>query len=121
MRVAVLCLGLGRNVAELQHLAWRPSIDQIELAVAEAFGVDVSQLSAKRIKNNDSRVAAVYLIRKLTQVSATELAQRYGGVSETAISKTVQRAEIPRDQQRDWKQKLSRLEKSLRTRKSSRR
>jgi len=28
------------NVAELKHLAWRPSQEQIELAVAEEFGVD---------------------------------------------------------------------------------
>ncbi|MFV1963995.1 MAG: transposase [Pirellulaceae bacterium] len=103
------------NVAELTHLAWRPSQEQIELAVAEEFGVDVSELYAKRIKNNEARVAALYLIRGLTSVSATQLAERYGNVSQAAISKTVQRAEKWRDQQRRWKQTLSRLEKSLRT------
>ncbi len=103
------------NVAELKHLAWRPSQEQIELAVAEEFGVDVSELFAKRIKNNEARVAAVYLIRRLTSVSATQLAERYGDVSQAAISKTVQRAEIRRDEQRRWKQRLARLEKSLRT------
>jgi len=103
------------NVAELRYPAWRPSPEQIESAVASEFGVEISEAFAKRIKNNEARIAAVYLIRKLTSVTATQLAQRYGGVSQAAISKTVQRAEIRRDQQRRWRQRLSRLEKSLRS------
>ena len=103
------------NVAELRYLAWRPSQEQIESAVADEFGVDRSQLFAKRIKNNEARFAAVYLIRKLTSVPATQLAQRYGGVSQAAISKAVHRAETRRDQQRRWNQRLSRLEESLRS------
>ena len=55
------------------------------------------------------------LIRKLTSVSATQLAQRYGNVSQAAISKTVRRAETRRDRQRRWKQRLSRLEESIRS------
>lgn len=111
-------LGLSEadvNISELRQLTWRPSQEQIELAVAEEFGVERSELLAKRIRNNDARVAAVYLIRKLTSVSATQLAQRYGGVSQAAISKTVQRAEMRLDQQRRWKQRLSRLERFLRS------
>ena len=102
------------NVAELKHLAWRPSPEQIESAVAEEFGVEPSQLFATRIKNHEARVAAIYLIRKLTSVSARQLGERYGGVSQAAISRAVQRAEARRDEQRRWKQRLSRLEDSLR-------
>jgi len=102
------------NSAALPHLAWRPSLEQIELAVAGAFDVTVSDLHAKRIKNNDARVAAVYLIRRLTGVSATQLAKRYGHVSQAAISKTVQRAAQRCATQRRWKQRLARLEKSIR-------
>jgi REP element-mobilizing transposase RayT len=105
------------NVAELRHLVWRPSQEQIESAVAVEFGVDPSQLFAKRIKNHEARVAAIYLIRRLTSVSARQLAERYGGVSQAAISKTVQRAETRRDEQCGWKQRLSRLEDSLRSEK----
>ena len=103
------------NVAGLRHLAWRPSQEQIEAAVAEEYGVDKNMLFAKRLKNNDARIAALYLIRKLTNVSAVQLARQYGGVSQAAISKMVGRAEARRDQQRRWKQRLSRLEKSLRS------
>ncbi len=103
------------NVAELKHLAWRPSPEQIESAVVEEFGVEGSQLFAKRIKNHEARVAAIYLIRKLTGVSAKQLGERYGGVSQAAISKAVQRAEARRDEQRHWEQRLSRLEHSLRS------
>ncbi len=40
-------LGLSEadaNVSELRHLTWRPSQEQIELAVAEEFGVERSEL-----------------------------------------------------------------------------
>ncbi len=93
------------------------TIEQIESAVAEAFGVDAWTLFAKRIRNNDARAAAVYLNRLLTSASATELAARYGGVSQAAISKTVQRAEVRRNDNRSWNQKLARLETSLRSEK----
>ena len=57
-------------------------------AVALEFAVDVAELSAKRVKINEARGAALYLIRKLTSVPLTELADRYGRVSQAAISKT---------------------------------
>jgi len=67
---------LDPHVPELKRLVWRPSQEQIELAVSDEFGVDVSELFAKRIENNEPRVAAVYLIRKLTSAIATQLAER---------------------------------------------
>jgi hypothetical protein len=114
MRKTLSATEADRNIAELRHLAWRPSPGQIELAVAEAFAVDLSRLFAKRIRNNEARAAAVYLNRMLTSMSATELAERYGGVSQAAISKTDQRAETRRRENRRWNQTLARLEKSLR-------
>ena len=111
-------LGGGRddpNVAQLHHLVWRPSIDAIETAVAEEFGVEIDQLHAKRVKNNEARSAALYLCRALTSVSVTQLAERYGGVSQAAISKAFRRAAGRRDDERRWRQRLARLEKSLRS------
>ena len=109
-------LGLSEqdaNLPELKRLAWRPSQEMIESAVAEEFDVDLDVLFTKRIKGNDARAAALYLIRKLTSVSATELAEEYGDVSQSAISKTIQRTELRRGEQGSWKQRLSRLEKGL--------
>ena len=108
-------LQADQNVPEWKHLAWRPSPEQIESAVSAAFGVDLAKLFAKRIRNNDARVAALYLSRMLTGVSTTELAKRYGGVSQAAVSKAVRRAEVRRKENRRWHQKLSQLEKVLRS------
>ena len=106
----MVCLGF-----DLKHLAWRPSPEQIESAVAEEFAVEPSQLFVKRIKNHEARVAAIYLIRKLTSVPAKQMGERYGGVSRAVISKAVQRAEARRDEQRRWRQSLFRVEQSLRS------
>jgi len=46
------------------------------------------------------------------------LADQYGDVSQAVISKTIKRAEIRGEEQRSWKRKLRRLEKSLRNKDS---
>jgi len=71
------------------------------------------ELFVTRMKLNEARVAALYLIRKLTSVPATQLSQDYGQVSQAVVSKTVCWAELRCQEQRSWKQRLSRLEKSL--------
>ena len=103
------------HVAGLRQLAWRPWQDPIGTAVAEEFGVARSSLFGKRIKNKDARIAAFPLIRKRPRMSGAQLARQYGGVSQAGISKAIKRAEVRRDQQRRWKQRLGRLEASLRT------
>jgi putative transposase len=102
------------NVPERRRLAWRPSTEQIETAVAEEFGVDVDVLLAGRVRNNEARAAALYLLRRLTNVPATKLAERYGGVSQAAISKAVTRAELRCRDEAGWQQQLDGLERALR-------
>ena len=85
------------------------------------IGVDIDESFAQRIKNNEARSAALYLTRRLTSASAMRLAERNGGVSQTAISKAVRRAERRRDDERRWKQRLARLETSLRSAGASKR
>ena len=65
--------------------------------------------SVKRMKHNDARVAGLYLIRKLVTAWTTEIAKQYGVVSQAAIPKTVERAELRRQEYRPWKQRLTRL------------
>ena len=64
-------------------------------------------------QNDEARAAALYVMRKLTGMPATQLAQRYGGVSHAAILKTVRRAENRREEECRWSQRLSRLENPL--------
>ena len=45
-------------------------------AMTEEFGVDIRELRAQRIKNNEARSAALSLARRLTSVSAMRLAER---------------------------------------------
>ena len=71
MRKKLASDDIDDNVPVQRRLAWRPSQQQIESAVAEEFGVDLCQLFAKRIRNNEARAAALFLIRRLTSVSAT--------------------------------------------------
>ena len=55
------------NVPLHRQLAWRPSQSQIESVVADDFGVDVSDLFAKRVRNNEARAAALFLIRRFDE------------------------------------------------------
>lgn len=71
--LAKIHFGLGSNIAVSSKKASTAELfrHSEELAVADEFGVDVSELFAKRIKNNEPRVAAVYLARKRDSVSRT--------------------------------------------------
>lgn len=104
------------NVPLRKQLVWRPSMEDIEQEAAKEFGVAQGILHAKRVRNNEARAVALCLIRRLTKVPATQLADRYGGVSPAAISKTVQRAEVRCDEHAAWRRRLERLEKKLMTR-----
>lgn len=101
-----------RNVPGRRQLAWRPTSAEIERAVAEEFGVEHATVLSKRVRNNEARSAALLLIRKLTNESATDLANRYGGVSQAAISKSVKRAELRLDE-RNWQRRIEKLESKI--------
>jgi len=108
--------GPDANVPLRGQLAWRPSMEEIEIEAAKEFGVKIGVLQAKRVRNNEARAAALCLIRRLTSVPAAQLADRYGGVSQAAISKAVQRTEVRCDDESAWRRRLVRLEKKLMTR-----
>ncbi|NQT17451.1 MAG: hypothetical protein HQ582_32145 [Planctomycetes bacterium] len=58
---------------------------------------------------NDSRWAAIYLSRFVTDKPAGVAAHYFGGVSRPAISKTVARTEKRREEERDWDRRLAKL------------
>ena len=82
-----------KNVPDRQALAWKPRQDEIEALVAEEFDVTTETLRSKRVRMNDARSVALYLIRKMTSGPASELAFTYGGASSAAIPQSVQRLE----------------------------
>ncbi len=88
-------------------------LELLDREAATEFGVAKRVLQAKRVRNNEARAAALCLIRRLTSVPATQLADRYGGVSPAGISQAVQRAEVRCDDDAAWRRRLARLEKKL--------
>lgn len=99
-----------RNVPTRRRLAIRVDPAKLSKTVAEQFGISAIELTAVRKRNNDARVAAIYLHQKLTSDSVGSLAARYGGVSVAAISQTVARAEKRRAKDRQWDRTLKHLE-----------
>ena len=65
-----------------------PQIEAIEAAVCQAFEVPPDLLHARGAHGNDARAVAVYLCRKLTTISLSELGNRFGGVTPAAVSQT---------------------------------
>jgi hypothetical protein len=98
-----------------RQLAWRPTVEDVVQAVCSEFGIQLSELVARRRRGNDGRLAAIYLCRRLTNESVGGIGNYFGGVSTSAISKAVQRAEIRRSQDRVWERQLKRLMKRIRS------
>ena len=102
------------NIPSQGRLAWRPSVESIEELTCQEFDVDVKVLHAKRIRNNEARAVALCLIRRLTSEPVTQLAERYGGVSQAAISKAVQRIERRCEEEPKWHRLIRCIEQAAR-------
>jgi REP element-mobilizing transposase RayT len=99
------------NVPQRHQLAWRPERADILGFVQDHFGVESRDLQQIRRHGNDARVAAIYLIRRLTSEKVMTLAQEFGGVSVAAISKLLSRAELRRQKDPHWNNLLEELER----------
>ncbi len=98
------------KVPQRRRLAWRPAEADILRVVQDHFGAGPRDLKQIRRHGNDARVAAVYLLRRLTDKKVTTLAQQFGGVSVAAISKLLSRAESRRGEDPHWNSLLEELE-----------
>ena len=101
------------NVPARRRLAGGVDSSMILKAVAEHFQASPEVFTLIRKRNNDARSAAIYLNRKLTSESVGHLADRFGGVSIAAISRTVSRAEARRVDDRRWDRLLKQFENTL--------
>ncbi len=101
------------NVPTRRRLAMRVDPAKLLKTIVDHFKVSASTLTDVRKRQNDARSAAIYLHRKLTNESVGSLAERYGGVSVAAISKTVARAELRRANDRPWDRTLTQLENAI--------
>jgi chromosomal replication initiation ATPase DnaA len=98
------------NVPTRRRLKMRVDPAKLLKTVADHFQVSSSEFTNVRKRKNDARAAVIYLHRKLTSESVGSLAERFGGVSLAAISKTVTRAEARRVKDLRWDRSLRQLE-----------
>jgi len=102
-----------RGVPARRKLALRPGLEQVETAVCAAWGAETAELSTVRRHGNDARMAAVYLARQCAGLPVTQLAEHFGSVSASAISKLLGQAAQRRNRDQRWDRLLSNLEHSL--------
>jgi REP element-mobilizing transposase RayT len=101
------------EVPTAQELRRSSRPEDIEDAVCRAFGVRRERLHARHKHGNEARAAAVYLFRQSTRIPVHELAERFGGVRDSAISKTQRRAERMLRESPSFRAKLRKAAKRL--------
>jgi chromosomal replication initiator protein len=71
------------------------SPDQIEDAVAKAFGVSVAELHSKTRQRRvtDPRQVAMYLEKQLLDMPYTHIGRRFGGRDHSTVIHSIQRVE----------------------------
>ncbi len=72
-----------------------------------------------RRHRNEARVAAIYLVWRLTDQTVSATAEQFGGVSVAAISKVVKRADSRRNDDPKWNRLLAKLEKQCTSNRTS--
>lgn len=101
------------DVPAQRRLVWRPALEDIVQAVAEAFAVETAELCVSRRHGNDARSAAIYLARRATDEAVSAIGAYFGGVSMAAVSKTVARAESRRQTDSSWDRSLAEISERL--------
>ena len=99
------------NVPLRKRLAWHRCAAEIVQVVRRHFHVPSSAFHEARRHRNEARVAAIYLVRRLTDQTVSATAEQFGGVSLAAISKVVERADSRRNDDPKWNRLLAKLEK----------
>jgi chromosomal replication initiator protein len=93
----------------------RVTIDSIQKAVAEQFGLRVADIKAK---NNSRpivypRQVAMYLAKHLTQASLPEIGRQFGGKHHTTVMHSVEKIEQVRKADKDLNRMLNKLTEIL--------
>jgi chromosomal replication initiator protein len=91
------------------------TIDSIQKAVAEQFGLRVTEMKAK----NNSRAivyprqVAMYLTKHLTEASLPEIGRQFGGKHHTTVMHSVEKIEELRKSDKDLNRLLNKLTETL--------
>jgi chromosomal replication initiator protein len=93
----------------------RISIDAIQKAVAEQFGLKVAEIKAK---NNAHAVVyprqiAMYLAKHLTEASLPEIGRQFGGKHHTTVMHSIEKIEELRKSDKDLNRMLNKLTENL--------
>ena len=86
---------------------------QVEAAVCGAYGAPEETLRTRGQRGNEPRAVALYLCKRLTRVSPSDLGQAFGGVRASAVCNAVSAVERRLQQEKDLARLVSRIEKQL--------
>ena len=92
------------------------SIEEIQKAVAEEFGLQVYDLTGPKKPKNiaDPRMIAMYLSRKLTVKSHQDIGRAFGGRSHGTVIHAVKQIEANSLKDEELKRVLNQLQRKLR-------
>jgi chromosomal replication initiator protein len=103
-----------KNLVDLQER--RVSIELIQRAVGQEFGLTISQLKAR---NNSRRVAhprqiAMFLAKELTTASLPQIGREFGGKHHTTVLHSINKIGLQRTTDKDLNRIINKLSESLR-------
>jgi chromosomal replication initiator protein len=104
-----------KNFIEAQSR--KVTIDSIQKAVSEQFGLRVPEIKAK---NNSRQIVyprqiAMYLAKHLTEASLPEIGRQFGGKHHTTVMHSVDKIETVRKNDKDLNRLLNKLTETLTT------
>ena len=79
---------VGVEVSHRKTLRAIVGVDEIISALCEHYDVDLEEVSG--IKRSEARNAGVYLLKKYTGATNTEIGELFGGISYSAVAKIYQ-------------------------------
>ena len=93
----------------------RLTVDKIQRAVAEEFGITLNDMTSKRRARDIARPrqVAMYLCKKLTKRSLPDIGRRFGGRDHTTVMHAVKRVDSLRAEDSVFNSRVSAVETTL--------
>jgi len=93
----------------------RLTVDKIQRAVAEEFGITLNDMTSKRRARDIARPrqVAMYLCKRLTKRSLPDIGRRFGGRDHTTVMHAVKRIDQLRAEDVNFNTRVETVENSL--------
>lgn len=115
-RLRDLLLGkkMSQEIVARRKLKGQPAPEEILRTVADAYGEDLVALKERR-RDHEARKVAIYMMKRYSGLSNCEVAEHFGGLHYSAVTKTCTRLALSMDRNKELRKHIQAIMSKVKT------